>query len=97
MCAVEMRDNANYIADYALKTTSEVNNPSSAQDDPPSKVQRLASDMFLDIAEDEEMEEEEEAKVPTIKIDVEEYLLLFQVPFTMAFDMLDWWHTRSAM
>jgi len=28
---------------------------------------------------------------------VEENLLLSQIPFTMAFDILDWWHTRSAM
>ncbi len=28
---------------------------------------------------------------------MEEYLLLSQILFTMAFDLLDWWRTRSAM
>ena len=31
------------------------------------------------------------------KSEVEEYLLLSQIPFTMAFDLLGWWKSRSAM
>ena len=43
------------------------------------------------------MEEGEELEVPTKKSEVEEHLLLSQLPFTMAFNLLDWWHTLSAM
>ena len=31
------------------------------------------------------------------KGEFEEYLFLFQVPFTMAFDLLGWWKSRSTM
>lgn len=102
VCAVEMRENAfkwlaaNYIADYAPKTTQDISS-SSAQEAPPAKIRKLASDTFLDDDEEDEMEEEEEPDVPTTKSEVEEYLLLSQIPFTMAFDLLDWWRTRSAM
>ena len=98
-----MRDNTfkwiatNYIADHAPKTNSEDSNPSLDQNAPPSKVCILASNMFLDDDEDEEMKVEEEIEVPTIKSQVDKYLLLSQISFTMAFDILDWWHTRSAM
>jgi hypothetical protein len=97
-----MRDNAfkwltaNYIADYAPMTTQEKTS-SSSQEAPPAKVRKLASDTFLDDDEDDEMDEEEELEVPTKKSEVEEYLLLSQIPFTMAFVLLDWWRTRSAM
>ena len=45
--------------------------------------------MFLDDDEDEEMEEEEREEDHNSKSEVEKYLLLSQVPFTMAFDFLD--------
>ena len=54
--------------------------------------------MFLDDDEDEEMEEEEEREESQIsKSEVEEYLLLSQAPFIMAFDLFDWWKSRSLM
>ena len=53
--------------------------------------------MFLDDDEDEEMEEEEREGQNNIKSDLEQHLLLSQVPLTMAFDLLDWWKSRNIM
>ena len=95
-----MRDNAfkwltaNYLADYAPKSTDAI---APVQQPPPAKVRKLASDAFLDDDEDEEMAVEGEEELPATKNEVEEYLLLSQIPFTMAFDLLNWWRTRSAM
>ena len=91
---MEMRDNAfkwlkaNYNADYAPDNGDEA---IRVEKEPPPKVRKLASDMFLDDDEDEEMQEEEERDAsPTSKSEVEEYLFLSQIPFTVAFDLLDW-------
>ncbi len=93
-----MRDNAfkwltaNYNADYAPENGEE---PIPDDKEPTPKVRKLAGDLFLDDDEDEEMEEEEQGE--TGKSEVEEYLLLSQIPFTMAFDLLSWWKSRSIM
>ena len=65
---------------------------------PSPKLRMLASDMFLNDDKDEEMGEEEEHKDEEIKkSELEEYLVLSQVPFTMVFDLLGWWKSRSTM
>jgi hypothetical protein len=54
--------------------------------------------MFLDDDNDEVMGKEEEREVEEIKNrEVEEYLLLSQVPSTMIVDLLGWWKSRSKM
>ena len=72
-----MRDNTfkwlttNYNANYALANGEEP----IPDDKEPTKVRKLAGDLFLDDDEDEEMEEEEHREVPHIgKSEVEEYL-----------------------
>ena len=62
-------------------------------------MRKLASDLFLGDDEDgDEMEKEEEREEDqTSKSEVEEHLVLSQVPFTMAFDLLGWWKSRSIM
>ena len=67
---VEMQDNAfkwlttNYTADYAPENDSEELNP--VEKGPPPKLRQLASDIFLDDEDDEEMGEEEEREVKEI-------------------------------
>ncbi len=96
-----MRDNAfkwltsNYNADYAPDNASE--EPTPVEKGPPPKVRKLASDMFLDDDAEEMEEEEEREDDEVLKNEVEEYLLLSQVPFTMAFDLLGWRKSRSIM
>ena len=63
---------------------------------PSPKLRMLASDMFLNDDEDEEMGEEEESEDEEIQTsELEENLFLSQVPFTLAFDLLGWWKSRS--
>jgi len=96
-----MRDNAfkwlvaNYNSDYAPE--NDIEEPTVVESGPPPKLRKLASDMFLDDDEDEEMGEGEAIhEVEDLKKnEVDEYLLLSQIPFTMAFDLLGWWKSRS--
>ena len=85
----------NYEKDYAPKQP--VPRPIQVEA-PVAKKRKLASDCFLNDDDEESGDEEiEEVQEVHIASEVEQYLLVPQIPFTMAFDLLEWWHERSVL
>ncbi len=62
---------------------------------PPAKKARLARNVFLN--DDEEEEEEEDEIMEEEASEVDQYLLLPQLPEGMSFDLMAWWKKHSTM